>query len=202
MNLTPLPITTTEDTRQRIIQAALHLFARIGYKTATTRAIADAAGVNEVTLFRHFGTKRNILLACMESFNASGFASTFEQHLIGNYRQDILIMARLQIQDTLSSLDMLRLLVCEARNIPELLEAMARGSSGNMARVEKYFQHQLDTGAIRPGLNSVELASLFAHIFSMKLFYDNMFNDNLSLQVPNEAELDRMVDIFVRGTER
>jgi hypothetical protein len=79
---------------------------------------------------------------------------------------------------------------------------MARGSSGNMARVEKYFQHQLDTGAIRPGLNSVELASLFAHIFSMKLFYDNMFNDNLSLQVPNEAELDRMVDIFVRGTER
>ncbi len=45
------------DTRSKIIDAALELFATNGYTTTTTKLIADAAGVNEVTIFRHFGNK-------------------------------------------------------------------------------------------------------------------------------------------------
>ncbi len=45
------------DTRSKIIDAALELFATNGYTTTTTKLIADVAGVNEVTIFRHFGTK-------------------------------------------------------------------------------------------------------------------------------------------------
>jgi AcrR family transcriptional regulator len=195
----PSPI--SEDTRQRIIEAALRLFGRIGYKASTTRAIADAAGVNEVTLFRHFGNKKNILMACMKKFNASGFAATYETVLQGNYRDDIRAMARLQIQDTSASMDILRMMVCDARNVPELLDAMTTGSAGNMSRVEAYFQTRLDQGVVRPEFNARELAALFDHLFSMKLFYDNMFRDQDTFQFPSEAELDRMVGFFVRGTE-
>jgi hypothetical protein len=35
----------------------------------------------------------------------------------------------------------------------------------------------------------------------MKLFFENIFNDKLSLQLPDDAELSRLVDIFVRGTK-
>lgn len=42
---------------------AKDLFVRQGITQTTTRQIADAAGVNEVTLFRHFGTKQGLLLA-------------------------------------------------------------------------------------------------------------------------------------------
>jgi AcrR family transcriptional regulator len=45
------------------LAGAARVFARHGLAGATTRAIAHAAGVNEVTLFRHFGTKERLLAA-------------------------------------------------------------------------------------------------------------------------------------------
>ena len=50
----------TDDTRIRILKAAAEIIAEKGYTRTTTRAIAEAAGVNEVTIFRHFGSKRNL----------------------------------------------------------------------------------------------------------------------------------------------
>lgn len=50
-------------TRQHLIDTAKDLFVRQGITQTTTRQIADTAGVNEVTLFRHFGTKQGLLLA-------------------------------------------------------------------------------------------------------------------------------------------
>ena len=48
------------DARQRIIRATTRLLKQKGLKATTTRAIAKAAGVNEVTLFRQFGSKRSL----------------------------------------------------------------------------------------------------------------------------------------------
>jgi len=45
----------------RILDAALKVFAETGYRGATTRRIAQLADVNEVTLFRHFGSKEELL---------------------------------------------------------------------------------------------------------------------------------------------
>jgi AcrR family transcriptional regulator len=50
-----------KNTEDRILQAAIRVFARDGVTGATTRKIALAAKVNEVTLFRHFKTKEELL---------------------------------------------------------------------------------------------------------------------------------------------
>ena len=50
-----------EDTEQRILDAALRVFASEGYTGATTRRIAEEANVAEVTLFRKFKSKENLL---------------------------------------------------------------------------------------------------------------------------------------------
>ncbi len=49
------------DTGQRILDAATRVFARKGVSGATTREIARAARVNEVTLFRYFKNKGELL---------------------------------------------------------------------------------------------------------------------------------------------
>lgn len=49
------------DTDDRILDAALRLFQETGLHGATTRRIAEEAGVNEVTLFRRFGSKEHLL---------------------------------------------------------------------------------------------------------------------------------------------
>ncbi len=50
-----------EDTSQRIVAAATRVFGRAGVSGATTREIAREAKVNEVTLFRYFKTKDDLL---------------------------------------------------------------------------------------------------------------------------------------------
>ena len=192
-----------EDTRQRIIQAALTLFGRVGYAQTTTRAIAKEAGVNEVTLFRHFGTKMNLLSACVETMNAGGFAATFETELCGEYAEDVRRMAVRQMRDTLEHMDILRVLICDARNVPELREAMLRGGSGNFARLRDFFQRQMDAGVIRNDLAPEALVMAFDSLFSTQLILENLFEGSFSPSgaYTHETAVDALVQIFVRGTQ-
>jgi len=50
-----------KETRDKILEAALKVFSREGISGATTREIARAAKVNEVTLFRYFKNKNELL---------------------------------------------------------------------------------------------------------------------------------------------
>ena len=50
-----------------MFDAALAVLAERGYAGATTRRIAETAGINEVTLFRRFGDKRQLILAAIHA---------------------------------------------------------------------------------------------------------------------------------------
>src|SRR5205814_10472678 len=52
--------------RDEILAAAAHVFAQHGFRGSTTRRIADTAGVNEITLFRQFGSKEELIRQAMQ----------------------------------------------------------------------------------------------------------------------------------------
>jgi AcrR family transcriptional regulator len=54
--------------QQKIIETAIKMFAEKGYANTSTSEIAKAAGVAEGTIFRHYGTKDNLLLSVMIPF--------------------------------------------------------------------------------------------------------------------------------------
>jgi AcrR family transcriptional regulator len=60
-----------EETRARIVTAALRLFAERGFDGASTRDIATAAGVNAPALQYYFDNKEGVYLACVEHIVAS-----------------------------------------------------------------------------------------------------------------------------------
>jgi AcrR family transcriptional regulator len=57
----------SEERRKAILDAALGVFAATSYAGATTAAIAREAGVSEPILYRHFASKRDLYLACLEA---------------------------------------------------------------------------------------------------------------------------------------
>lgn len=57
----------TADTRTRVLDAAARVYAEHGFHGATTRLIAEHAEVNEVTIFRLFGTKEALLAAAVRA---------------------------------------------------------------------------------------------------------------------------------------
>ena len=55
-----------EERRQAIVAAALRVFTSSSYAGATTAEIAREAGVSEPVLYRHFASKRDLWLACLD----------------------------------------------------------------------------------------------------------------------------------------
>ncbi len=192
----------TDATRQRIMEAATRLFGRVGYARATTRAIAAEAGVNEVTLFRHFGSKKGLLLACAENFVASGFAATFEQHLTGDYAGDILAMARAQAADMAERFDLVRLLLCDASEVPEIREIVLSTSGQNQTLIADYFRRQIERGVVRSEFDPDALAAAFDSLFSAQVFLRTIFQVKSTPGLPPETIIRQFADIFVQGTIR
>ena len=55
-----------EQRRKQIVAAAVNVFARHGYRGATTRAIAAEAGVAEALLYKYFSSKEALFIAAVE----------------------------------------------------------------------------------------------------------------------------------------
>ena len=63
---TTRPRLSAEERRRAVLEAACHAFARSSYRGATTADIAREAGITEPILYRHFGSKRDLYLACLD----------------------------------------------------------------------------------------------------------------------------------------
>lgn len=74
MNAVPTTRQTAEERRETVLEAARAEFAVTGYHGTSTEAIAERAGISQPYLFRLYGTKKELFLACIER----GFGTTLE----------------------------------------------------------------------------------------------------------------------------
>jgi AcrR family transcriptional regulator len=59
-----------EATRQRIVEAAVELHEELGPRATTVSAIAERAGVQRLTVYRHFPTEADVIAACSSHWTA------------------------------------------------------------------------------------------------------------------------------------
>jgi TetR/AcrR family transcriptional regulator, transcriptional repressor of aconitase len=62
----------SDERRQAIVDAAVPLFARKGFSGATTRELAEAAGVSEALLYRHFPSKQLLYSEILQQVGCQG----------------------------------------------------------------------------------------------------------------------------------
>ncbi|MFC5472151.1 TetR/AcrR family transcriptional regulator [Cohnella suwonensis] len=87
--------TGKRSTPDKLMLAAIDLMAEKGYAATTTKEIASEAGVNEVTLFRHFGTKEKLLESALSRFHyADEMTKLFAESLRGELHEDLLLISR------------------------------------------------------------------------------------------------------------
>src|SRR5213078_4951739 len=61
------PRMAAAERRRCVIDAAVRVFSRSSYRAATTAEIARECGVTEPVLYRHFPSKRDLYLACLDA---------------------------------------------------------------------------------------------------------------------------------------
>lgn len=151
-------------TRQRLLDAALKLFAAQGVTDTTTRQIAELAGVNEVTLFRQFGSKHGLLLAVIEE---EAIFTQLGQTLVEQANQSSQIDQALKDYATacLEALErvpeVVRSVIGEAGQYPsENREALGQGFTQANRYVAEYFATVIHQGQLHTHLSAEKLASL------------------------------------------
>jgi AcrR family transcriptional regulator len=66
MSVSPAKRLSADARRRAVLDTACRVFSRSSYHGATTAEIAREAGISEPILYRHFGSKRDLYLACLD----------------------------------------------------------------------------------------------------------------------------------------
>jgi AcrR family transcriptional regulator len=145
-----------------ILRAAADLIGERGYKATTTRAIAERAGVNEVTIFRRFGSKQGVLagLAEMWAGQMAGFA-VGKLHDAADTRGTIEALARMEVKQALEFGAPALRLALDACSVPEVAAVTGGGPNANLDGLASYLASRQDAGDIRGDLDPHVMAEAF-----------------------------------------
>ena len=154
---------TAAATRQRIIVAARAEFGEKGIECATTRGIAERAGCNEVTLFRHFESKQKLLATVVqdtsEEFTELCSSPT---DMSGELKTDLTRYATVYNESMESCEGMARALIGEGRRRPTLTkELIGDVLSPFHQSLSNYLKSQVKAGKVRPDVDTDAFAELF-----------------------------------------
>ncbi len=181
--------------RDRLLHAAARVYAETGFRGATTRRIALEAGVNEVTLFRHFGSKSRLIHQAIEC-SSLGTAPPLPEDP-ANPRAELLSWARSHIATLRSRRSLIRTCMGEIEEHPDLLGE----GGGPTAQAAIHLRNYLDRLKQR-GLAGKEFDPVAAGAMLMgTLFADAMGRDvmpDLFNADPDKA-VEQYVDLLLRA---
>lgn len=189
-----------DETRNRILRAALGLFSSQGYAAATTRQIAGLAQVTEVTLFRHFPTKERLFeeVVC-KSLPGPRFAEFVAQAKELEYEQALLAIAEFFVAGLRENEALIKILHMEHQRHSELMEriyiALVDNSSALLA---SYFAELQEKNIVRK-FDARVAAKMFLGIWLGLYEEEHLFSVDSTRESSKEAWHD-CLEIFVRGT--
>ena len=181
--------------KDQLLEAALQVYAESGYHGATTRRIAAAAGVNEVTLFRHFGSKDVLLREALWRCQAEGtipLPETPQDPL-----QELTDWSRSHLLHLHQRAALIRTCLSEFAERPDLvtpeLSCPVRAAQALAAYLERLREGGLAAESIEPrAAAAMLLGTLFADAIGRDLV-PGMYS------MPTEEASAQYVALFLRG---
>jgi AcrR family transcriptional regulator len=182
--------------RDKILKAATELYAETGFRGATTRLIAQLAGVNEVTVFRHFGSKTALLHEAIRCACATSGPAPLPD-APRDPRTELLAWARAHWEELWSRRAVIRTAMGEIEEHPELLPKDNNATACAGRDLGAYI------GRLRAaGLARAEFETPAAAMVLMgSLFADVMTRDIMPFvhRLEPEVAITQYVDLFVRA---
>ena len=193
---------TPSSTRARLINAALELFSSQGVTETTTKAIAELAQVNEVTLFRQFGNKQGLLLAVIEDsavFTHLGESLRRQLNQTNQVDEALKNYASDRLQTLQQIPELLRSVVGEAGQYTlENRQALGRGITQANRDAARYLATVIEREQLHLRLPAEKLASLLnAMLFGYLVI--ELTSEFHELWNNREDFLESLIELFLHG---
>lgn len=184
------------DAREQLLQAALKVYSTSGVRGATTKRIAQEAGVNEVTLFRHFGSKDALLQEAL----AHSARAIFESGLPpvpADPAAELLVFARNHYTALWEHRELIRVAMGEFADHPESTHVACEASAQFDRELKAYLTHLKTMGMASGDWDPDAAASMLLGT----LFSDVMGRDCMPqcYGFSQEAAVDLYVSLFLRA---
>ena len=154
-----------KDTQQRILDAALKVFSRDGFAGATTREIARVAKVNEVTLFRYFKNKNELLKQAVMC-SASRYEHVFAEASLDSpeaFRRTVVSYAEAYAKKLRENEDMVRTFIGEmTRHLKLWRMIFAEGAKLSRDKFIAYLKSAQKAGLVRKDLDAETATDAFS----------------------------------------
>lgn len=189
----------TAATRDRLLKAAIEVFSTAGFVGATTREIARVAGVNEVTLFRHFQSKEQLLSAVAQHITALRTeALSHQEEWTQDLRLDLLHYGRLH-DDMLEEYEaLIRMFIGEAQRHPdEALQVFQQSFIPLREKLIAYLRNCIERGSVRPDVDLPLAADQFTGMLLAGMLRRHV--TPITRGYSRDRYIEGCVDLFVRG---
>lgn len=189
------------ETAEQILTAAAELFGERGYKGTTTRAIAEKAGVNEVTLFRRFGNKQGVLAALGEMWASqmAGFAID-EMPDPSDTAGTLRALADLEVRQASRFGAAAMRLALDARSVPEVEAVMGGGPGANLEGLAEYLAERQDAGDVRADVDAHALAEGFFLLTSTLVMSRTLLGGSYGERaIPASDAVGALVGVYLDG---
>ncbi len=181
-------------TRARILAAAREIYSRAGTKGTTTREVADLAGVNEATVFRHFGNKKALLAVMMEqSSNVEEFRDVLA-HVPAGLQPALQHLGIAIVKKMHEKRAMIAISAAEDAQ-GAASDCAWRGPSAMVQELANFLQPYIDAGTMRGDavFNArCYMGILYSYVMAKKLW---------GFDSPDTTVVAACVDLFLNGVQ-
>ncbi len=189
------------DTKQKLLDATLKLISQKGYLGATTREISREAGVTELTLFRHFGTKEKLF---EELLNSNSFLPRLRELLPElsdlSYEDALTLVATRFLLTLKERKSMVTILSSEIHVYPGKIRSLYSAFVDEVrATLASYFISLQRNGTIREISPEIVARAFLGMLFNY-FRTEEIMKKNGMTKKGMEQNVKEFVGIFVRGT--
>jgi AcrR family transcriptional regulator len=188
-------------TKQRLLDATLKLISEKGYLGSTTREIAQEAGVTELTLFRHFGTKEKLFEALLRTHTFLPRLKELLPELDGlSYGDSLRLIATRFLLSLKERKSLVKIMYSEVTTYPEKIKKLYNKFADDLRlTLASYFRGLQKKGLLRTVSPEMAAQLFLGMLFSYFRSEEIMREGGMKKQAM-EKNIKEFVDIFMFGT--
>lgn len=187
----------TTDNKSKLMLAAIDLMAEKGYKGVSTKEIAAAAGVSEMTLFRNFGSKQNLLDKAVDHYHYSiEMTKIFHEKVIWDLRADLLMISQMY-HEIMDRNRKLFLIVLSDNELAEIREKAQKHPRKLLELLTNYFADMQEKNKLI-ATDAETLAITFMWM-NYGAFITKLFGASSITKVTQQNFMQSSIELFVRA---
>ncbi|ADC45994.1 transcriptional regulator TetR family [Methanobrevibacter ruminantium M1] len=187
-----------ENTEEKIIRATFDIVQREGLQKATTKKIAAEAGVNEVTIFRKFENKKNLIKKTKEYYTNQLIAKleeSFEFNETDSIEEYLKRSFNKILEFSEEDFNIIRVAMQEVKNDDDKKLLITTITDTIINKLDEFFKLQLEKGTIKD-LNSKAVSLMCFSIIFQSLILWQIYNDG---DLAADYYADEFLDIIFNG---